>query len=249
MRDTSHSPPRRTGNPPMPTSPIPGGLLIAIEGIDGAGKTTLAEGLRNLLAPSGARITLGKEPTRGPWGMKLRDSAAHGRLTPENEKRFLLLDRRQHVDDVIRPALARGEVVILDRYYPSMVAYQGAAGLPVAQLLDDNAFAPRPDVLILLDLPPALGLERIRARGDQPNAFETLDTLLAVRAIFLALQESGLCVIDATRTVEQVQAEAWRHVMLAITRKFQPRAGMAVADAAAAAAAIEDVIPYLRGAV
>lgn len=233
----------------MTPAPIPGGLLIAIEGIDGAGKSTLAEGLRAILNKTGAKVTLGKEPTRGPWGMKLRDSASQGRLSPEDESRFLLLDRRQHVDDVIRPALSRGEVVILDRYYPSMVAYQGAAGLPVQQLLADNSFAPRADVLILLDLAPAVGLERIRARGDEPNAFETLENLEAVRSIFLQLQDPEMVTIDAARGIDEVVGLAWRAVMLAITRKFQPAQGMTAADGEAAAAAVELVIPYLRGAV
>ena len=226
----------------MPPSAIPGGLLIAIEGIDGAGKSTLAEGLREVLARTDARIVLGKEPTRGPWGMKLRDSAATGRLTPEDEHRFLLLDRRQHVDEVIRPALNRGEIVILDRYYPSMVAYQGAAGIPVQQLMDDNRFAPRPDILLLLDLAPADGLARIRARGDQPNAFETLDNLQAVRSIFLTMDDAHLRIINAGKPAETVLAEGWKHVQLALTAKFQQQHGVSVE-------AVEAVIPYLRGAL
>lgn len=78
---------------------------------------------------------------------------------------MLLRDRRQHVEDLIVPMIGRGAVVILDRYFPSMVAYQGAAGLPVDALLEANAFAPRPDVLLLLDVPPAIGLQRIWERG------------------------------------------------------------------------------------
>ncbi|HBN54534.1 MAG TPA: dTMP kinase, partial [Stenotrophomonas sp.] len=144
---------------------IPGGLLIAIEGIDGAGKSTLARGLADLLEQAGAGVVLSKEPTDGPWGTRLRASAATGRLSPEEEVDLLLRDRRQHVEERVVPALERGEVVILDRYFPSMVAYQGAAGLPVDELLHLNAFAPRPHLLLLLDLPPATGLARIRARG------------------------------------------------------------------------------------
>lgn len=230
----------------MSPAAIPGGLLIAIEGIDGAGKTTLADGLRNELAKTGARVTLGKEPTRGPWGMKLRDSATQGRLTPMDEKRFLLLDRRQHVDEVIRPALNRGEIVILDRYYPSMVAYQGAAGLPVDQLIEDNGFAPRPDVLILLDLSPVEGLARIRARGDEPNAFETLDNLQAVRAIFLAMCEPGLHVIDAAKAPQDVLAIAHRHVALEIADKFRGGIPATMDNVDAAVEAIRNIDAYLR---
>ena len=140
----------------------PGGLLIAIEGIDGAGKTTLARSLATLLEQAGARVVLSKEPTNGPWGTQLRQSAATGRLSAQDEVDLLLRDRREHVEALIAPALARGEIVILDRYFPSMVAYQGAAGLPLDTLLAANDFAPRPDLLLLLDLPPPTGLARIR---------------------------------------------------------------------------------------
>lgn len=102
----------------------PGGLLIAIEGIDGAGKTTLARRLTTTLEAAGARVVLSKEPTNGPWGTKLRQSAATGRLSADEEAELLIRDRHEHVDTLIAPALARGDIVILDRYFPSMVAYQ-----------------------------------------------------------------------------------------------------------------------------
>ncbi len=189
---------------------LPGGFLIAVEGIDGAGKTTLAAALAQMLGHGGAVINVTKEPTRGPWGMRLRESAASGRLTPENEADFLIRDRREHVANLIGPALARGECVILDRYYPSMVAYQGAAGLDINDLMEANAFAPRPDVLLLLDLSPEVGLQRIRARGDVPNAFETTATLEACRRIFLAMDVPNKHVLDASRSAEDVlQAAIW----------------------------------------
>lgn len=198
---------------------IPGGFLIAIEGIDGAGKTTLAEALAARLGHGGAVVQVTKEPTRGPWGMRLRQSAADGRLTPDMEADFLLRDRREHVDELIAPALARGECVILDRYYPSMVAYQGAAGLPVADLMQANDFAPRADVLLLLDLPPAEGLARIRARGDVPNAFETPDTLEACRALFLSMDVPNKRVLDATRSADAVLQDALDIILLAVADK------------------------------
>ena len=198
---------------------IPGGFLIAIEGIDGAGKTTLAEALAARLGHGGAVVQVTKEPTRGPWGMRLRNSAAHGRLTPEDEAEFLILDRREHVAELIAPALERGECIILDRYYPSMVAYQGAAGLDVGSLMHANDFAPRPDVLLLLDLPPDTGLSRIRARGDVPNAFETTATLEACRAIFLTMDVPNKHVLDATRNAEAVLQDALDIILLAVADK------------------------------
>lgn len=200
-------------------TPLPGGFLIAIEGIDGAGKTTLAAHLAAQLGHGGTRVHLTKEPTRGPWGTRLRESAATGRLRPEEEAELLLRDRRDHVEQLIAPALARGECVILDRYFPSMVAYQGAAGLDPADLLHANDFAPRPDVLLLLDLSPQEGLARIRARGDAPNAFETAENLELCRALFLAMPVPNKRVLDASHSADDVLQEALFAVMHAVADK------------------------------
>lgn len=204
----------------MTNTTIPGGLLIAVEGIDGAGKTTLARSLADRLRTSDVPVVLDKEPTAGPWGMKLRASAASGRLDPDEEVRLLLADRRQHVDEVIGPALARGEVVILDRYYPSMAAYQGAVGVPVSEILAANEFAPEPDVTLVLDISPALGLARIRARGDAPNAFETEESLAACRELFLAMPLPSRQVIDAQRSADDVLRAAAQSVLRALAVKL-----------------------------
>ncbi|MBB3827587.1 dTMP kinase [Xanthomonas arboricola] len=205
----------------------PGGLLIAIEGIDGAGKTTLASSLATTLQTAGARVVSSKEPTNGPWGTQLRQSAATGRLSADDEAELLIRDRHEHVDNLIAPALARGDIVILDRYFPSMVAYQGAAGLPLDALLERNAFAPRPDVLLLLDLPPPTGLARIRARGDAPNHFETQDNLERCRAIFAALELPGKHVLDASADADSVLRRALAIVVAALAERVSGDAGTA----------------------
>lgn len=218
---------------------IPGGLLVAIEGIDGAGKSTLAAKLREGLEASGVAVVVSKEPTSGPWGMRLRASAASGRLGPIDEVKFLLRDRAQHVTEVIAPALRRGEIVVLDRYYPSMVAYQGALGYPVERLLTTNSFAPVPDLLLVLDVEPPTGLARIHARGDAPNHFETLDTLERSREIFLALNVSNKVVLDAGQPEAKVLVQAQLQLYLAITRKLRE----AHADPAAAALSVAEFLP------
>ncbi|WP_082443499.1 MULTISPECIES: dTMP kinase [Stenotrophomonas] len=205
---------------------IPGGLLIAIEGIDGAGKSTLARALAAALEQAGAEVVLSKEPTNGPWGTQLRASAATGRLSPQEEVDLLLRDRRQHVEELVAPALERGAVVILDRYFPSMVAYQGAAGLPVDELLQLNDFAPRPHLLLLLDLPPATGLARIRARGDVPNHFETAQNLERCRAIFQQLDFPGKQVIDASRNEADVQRDAHAAIAAALALRSDGKDGL-----------------------
>ena len=203
----------------MTTPSLIGGLLVAVEGIDGAGKTTVARAITEELRSAGATVVLSKEPTNGQWGSQLRESAHTGRLPPEREAELLVLDRREHLKLIVGPALAAGQIVILDRYFPSMVAYQGAAGLPTEELLRANDFAPRPDLLLLLDLPTDVGLGRIRARGDAPNSFETDDNLTRCREIFQALELPGKQVIDASLSLEDVIDQAAKAVLHALSSK------------------------------
>ena len=161
--------------------------LIVIEGPDGAGKSTMQRGLAAKLSAQGITVVQSREPTNGPYGTALRQAALSARLAPEQELELLLKDRRAHVDTVIAPALARGDWVILDRYYFSTIAYQGAAGLDLAMLQAVNEeFAPPPDVLLLLDLPVEESLNRIQTRGLVSDEFERPSTLKRVREIFLS---------------------------------------------------------------
>ncbi len=212
---------------------IQGGLLIAIEGIDGAGKSTLARGLAHELNKLGIEPLLTKEPTNGPHGTALRQSATTGRLSPADELKLFVADRREHVEHLLRPALDAGRVVILDRYYFSNAAYQGAAGLDSAEILAQNeAFAPKPDLLLLLDLPPETGLSRIAARGDRANAFENEANLTRCRGIFLGIEDAVR--IDAAQSAEAVLSEALGYVFAAVKKVTQARLGAtAEADEAA----------------
>jgi dTMP kinase len=180
------------------TCPIPGGFLIAIEGIDGSGKTTQAHMLSQLCAEYNLAFSRSKEPTRGKFGQILRESALTGRLSLGEELDLFLKDRREHVETLINPSLARNEIVILDRYYYSTAAYQGARGADPNEVLRQNReFAPAPDLLILLDVPPEVGRARIRERGDEPNAFEDAASLQRARDIFNSLELDYLKKIDA----------------------------------------------------
>ncbi len=187
---------------------IPGGFLLAIEGIDGAGKSVQAKAVGAALAGRGWDVVLTREPTDGPWGRLLRASASHGRLSPQAELDAFLKDRQQHVTELIRPSLAAGKVVITDRYYFSTVAYQGARGFDPAELLRLNeAFAIEPHLLVIIDLPPGQALARVGHRDGQGNEFETLSQLTRTRAIFHALDKPYLVRLDGTREPDQVRNE------------------------------------------
>ena len=183
------------------------GVLVAFEGIDGAGKTTQVRLLEARLRNDGIPFISTKEPTQGSWGQKIRSSAQSGRMSPADELDAFVRDRREHVAGLIEPSLAAGKVVIVDRYYLSTVAYQGARGLDPAALLALNSFAPAPDVLIILDVEPSLGLQRIRQRGDRADLFELEEELAKARAIFRALDLPGLHLIDGTLPIESLHAD------------------------------------------
>ena len=186
---------------------LPGGFLLAIEGIDGAGKSVQAQAVAAALEARGLDVILTREPTDGPWGRRIRASATGVRMPPAEELEAFLEDRRQHVREVIRPGLAAGRMVITDRYYFSTVAYQGARGFDPDELLRANeAFAVEPHLLVVLNLTPAEALARIGVRDGRANAFETLGQLTRTREIFDALDRPFLVRLDATRSREDLTA-------------------------------------------
>lgn len=194
------------------------GIFIVVEGIDGTGKSTQSKRLAEWFRSRGREVVLSREPTDGPWGKKLRESATTGRLSAEEELECFLNDRREHVEMSIKPALAEGKVVILDRYYFSMMAYQGARGFDPAEIRRRNeVFAPQPDLLLILDLSVESAHGRIGARGDTANEFEQRDTLSRCREIFLSLREEPFaCVIDAEPSLNEVTAD----ILSVVTAKF-----------------------------
>lgn len=187
---------------------MPQGLFIVIEGIDGTGKSTQAKRLGEWFTAQGREVVLSHEPTAGPWGKKIRETGATGRLSPEDELQYFLNDRQQHVAELITPALAAGKVVILDRYYFSTMAYQGARGFDPQEIRRQNeVFAPIPDRLLIMDLEVATALRRIGARGDTANEFEKRHDLERCREIFLSLKDEDFArVISASGMLDEVTA-------------------------------------------
>ena len=190
---------------PAMACPIPGGFLVAVEGIDGSGKTTQIELLAKFCSENRLAHVVSKEPTKGIYGMQIRNSALHGRMSVQDEVDILRKDRQEHVDNVIAPALLAEKIVILDRYYFSTAAYQGAHGADADLILADNErFAPQPDLLIILDVRPQTGIARIKNRGDQPNKFESVASLEQARAIFKHMHRPYKREINAEAGIEWV---------------------------------------------
>jgi dTMP kinase len=186
--------------------PYPGHLII-LEGIDGTGKSTQAKLLASSLRDQGHRVVLSREPTDGAFGRRLRESATTGRLSPEEELQLFHQDRREHVETLIEPALQGGEIVILDRYYFSTMAYQGVRGFDPQEIRRVNEeFAPQPDLLLLLDLSLDTALQRIGVRDGKANEFERRESLQLCRDIFHSVQDDFVTVIDADQSIEDIQA-------------------------------------------
>jgi dTMP kinase len=192
------------------------GLFIALEGGEGAGKTTQARMLAIWLREQGFDVVTTREPGATKIGMRLRAlllDTAHAGMSPRAEALMYAADRAEHVASIISPALARGAVVITDRYTDSSLAYQGAArGLRT----DDVAWLSHwatgglvPDLTILLDLPPQAGLGR-RARSADRLEAEPSEFHERVRAGFLAqarAEPERYLVLDATRPAAELTAE------------------------------------------
>lgn len=185
-------------------------VLIDLEGIDGCGKSTQAQLLAERLRAAGHTVVVLKEPTSGPHGSQLKEVLRGERVADAGEiLELFAADRREHVADRIAPALARGEIVLMDRYYYSGLAYQCAAGIPAARIRALNAFAPAPVLVLVFDLPVEQALERVHSHS-VADTFERADYLESVRAAYLALRDDPLVrVLDATRPPEAVAADVW----------------------------------------
>ncbi|MBK0420226.1 dTMP kinase [Leucobacter sp. CSA1] len=190
------------------------GLFITLEGGDGAGKTTQAELLSRWLGERGREVVRTREPGGTPLGAALREQLLHGgEVDPRAEALLYAADRAQHVAQIVRPALARGAVVVQDRYIDSSLAYQGAGRvLDPAEIREISEWASRglwPDLTVLLDAAPELGAARRAARGGSADRLEAEESGFhrAVREGFLALarNEPGrFLVLDAVLPVAEL---------------------------------------------
>jgi len=212
------------------------GKFITLEGGEGGGKTTQAALLAERLKKAGIEVLKTREPGGTPRAEAIRDVLLSGkakRFGALGEAVLFYAARESHLELAIRPALERGTWVICDRFSDSTRAYQGAAGglpLSIIDVLDSAVVAStKPDLTIVFDLPPELGLKRAAERkrdgksgeppGKEPDRFETMNLAFhkSLREEFLAIAkaEPQRCVVvDAARNMQVVADEVW-----AIVRK------------------------------
>jgi len=176
-------------------------VFVAVEGIDGSGKTTVIAEVAKLLP----RVYVTREPSGGPIGRLLKEWALRGGTAdPHVDALLFAADRIEHYKREIEPKLREGYIVITERYVESSVAYQGAAGVPIEYILYINSVVPRPHLTIILDVDPAEAMRRIKARG-RLEKFEDVEFLRRVREIYLArARAEGYPVIDAGRPADEV---------------------------------------------
>ncbi len=198
---------------------------MALEGIDGAGKTTQAALLKAVLETKNFPVVTLKEPTNRKYGKQIKKLVhEHRNLSHPEELKLFIKDRRDHVTNEIKPLLKKKTIVIMDRYFYSTAAYQGvlrSVGKTVDEILQQNRhFAPEPDLTFVLDLPPRVGLSRIvNGRNNRTTLFENENYLQSVREAFLALKVPSMCFVDATPPI----ATVFGHILNLIDQIIQTR--------------------------
>jgi dTMP kinase len=190
------------------------GLFVCFEGGEGSGKSTQSRLLRESLEAEGHRVLLTFEPGDTSVGKELRRivlSPETGSLAHKTEALLYAADKAEHVETLVRPALDRGEVVIMDRYVDSSLAYQGAGrDLDVAEVEHVQRWATgdlRPHLTVVLDVDPAVGMQRFEGRDRIEG--ESLEFHQRVRMAFLAMAERApehYLVLDGRAPVADIAA-------------------------------------------
>lgn len=195
------------------------GYLITLEGGEGAGKTTAAAMIRDWLMAKGREVVMTREPGGTPLAERIRavllDPEVKA-MSPTTELLLMFAARSENLDQLIRPALAKGQDVVCDRFTDASRAYQGAGrglGLERVDLLAEVVHGDlSPDLTLLLDVPVGLGMERVGQRGDKLNRFELAEQAFfeRVRQGYLdqaAKEPQRFCIINAAQSLSEVQAD------------------------------------------
>jgi dTMP kinase len=202
------------------------GLFITFEGGEGCGKSTQIAALKVRLEAMGKTVVQTREPGGTALGESVRkllqyDDAGQG-MSPEAELLLFAASRAQHVRELIAPAIAEGQIVLCDRFLDSTTVYQGVARAIDSKKVDTiNQFAigdTNPDLTILIDLPPEIGLARVHARSDgqlDRMEKEAIGFFQAVRQGYLDLAKSEpkrFLVLDGSQSVEELETQIWQKV-------------------------------------
>ncbi len=181
------------------------GIFICIEGLDGSGKTTHAHRLVRNLQEKGFDAVYTTEPSRGELGKFIRGTILEAKKrVPRLVEAFLFaVDRVEHFEKDVKPALNEGKIVVSDRCVYSSLAYQGAAGLDLEWIEKINRFALPPDLAVYIDVPPEVVVKRIRRKK---SVMERLGTQRRVKEVYMKFVDNGKLVsIDGDRKKAEVE--------------------------------------------
>jgi len=184
-------------------------LFIVFEGIDGSGKSTQAAMLNDYFNSNNINSTLMMEPTDGKWGREIRNILKGDVVPPAEEQlKLFLQDREDDAENNIRPALESLQSIVMDRYYYSNAAYQGAMGLDPELILEENKKRnfPEPDRIYFIDILPEAAMERISIRNGsaQREIFEKQSFLEKVRDIFISMKDDKCIPVDGSGSAEDI---------------------------------------------
>ncbi|MGB9827838.1 dTMP kinase [Thermosphaera chiliense] len=188
------------------------GFFIVLEGIDGAGKTTLAKMLIDMFKSKGMEAVYTYEPTDSLIVRAVKGEYSSYRDAYVDALAFAL-DRLIHVKTLIQPMLEKGVCVVSDRYFYSSIAYQSAMGAPFEWVVEVNKYALKPDLAIYLDIPPEVAMARRQGLPSRFPEFEEKEFLNRVRQNYKRMVAQGwLLEVDATREVQAVYSEVLEKV-------------------------------------
>lgn len=184
------------------------GKLIVIEGIDGSGKSTCSKNLAEKLNSINIKTIYTFEPTHSHYGAKLREGMLSEDLDAEEELLLFVKDRKEHIEYMIKPALEEGYFIILDRYFYSSIAYQGAKGIDINQIINMHKdFIIKPDIVFIFHLPIDIALNRIISKRGIADRFENEIYLKKVDKIFHSFNEPFIYHIDTDKDIKIINDE------------------------------------------
>ena len=181
------------------------GKFIVLEGIDGSGTTTHAELLGKWLEVEGCSVVVTEEPSMGKIGSIIREKLKEKDSSPMLDALLFAADRLDHWETLIKPSLEANKIVISDRYVESSLIYQTVTGLELEWVAEINKYAQKPDLTIILDIDPEVGLERKATLGDK---YENAEFLYWVRDGYLTRADhKHYPVVSTEKSIGEVQTQ------------------------------------------